>query len=129
MTIEYSELLTQFEDLTVDPAEFGHRQHVQVAFEMLHKYEYVEACAKYANTINTIATNAGAPEKFNVTITFAFLSLIAERIYASNASSFEEFLAQNEDLLSKGVLEQWYSSQQLESDFARTHFLLPGKAA
>ena len=129
MTIEYSALLKQFEELAVDPAEFGHRQHLQVAFEMLHKYAYVDACAKYANTINTLATNAGAPEKFNVTITFAFLSLIAERIYSDNASSFKEFLAKNEDLLSKGVLNQWYSSQQLESDFARTHFLLPGKAA
>jgi len=96
---------------------------------MLHKYEYVDACAKYAEAINTIATNAGAPEKFHVTITFAFLSLIAERIHAANPSSFEEFLAQNEDLLSKGVLDKWYSSEQLETDFARTHFLLPGRAA
>lgn len=128
MTIKYSELLTQFEAFKVNPAEFGHRQHIQVAFEMLHKYEYVDACAKYANAINTIATNAGAPEKFNVTITFAFLSLIAKRLQATKSSNFEEFLAQNEDLLSKGALSTWYSSEQLRSDFARTHFLLPDMA-
>lgn len=130
MTGEYSKLLAQFEAFEVDPSKFGHRQHVQVAYEMLHKYGYLEACAKYANAINTIATNAGAPEKFNVTITFAFLSLIAERIHGTTeCSSVDEFLAQNEDLLAKDALSKWYSSEQLQSDFARTHFLLPNKAA
>jgi hypothetical protein len=130
MTHEDSELLTRFEVFEVNPGEFGHRQHVQVAFEMLRKYEYLEACSRYANGINTIATNAGVPEKFNVTITFAFLSLIAERIHATTErSSFEEFLAQNEDLLSKNALGKWYSSEQLQSDFARTHFLLPSGMA
>jgi len=129
MTIKYSTLLAQFEDFTVDPARFGHLQHIQVAFEILHKYDYVDACTKYATAIDTIATNAGAPEKFNVTITLAFLSLIAERIDATKPSTFEEFLAQHEDLLHKGVLDQWYSREQLESEFARTHFLLPRRAA
>ena len=130
MTNEYSELLNQFEAFEVNAAEFGHLQHVQVAYEILHKYSYLEACTKYANAINTIATKAGAPEKFNVTITFAFLSLIAERIHQPREfSSFDEFLAQNEDLLSKSALSKWYSSEQLQSDFARTHFLLPSKVA
>lgn len=129
MTFEYSELLAEFEALEVNPAEFGHQQHVQVAYEMLHKYNFLDACAKYAKTINTIATNAGAPEKFNVTITFAFLSLIAERVHTTKPSNFEEFSAQNEDLFSKAVLDKWYSSEQLESEFARTHFLLPVRAA
>ncbi len=129
MTIQYSALLTQFEALEVNAAEFGHRQHIQVAFEMLHKYSYIEACAKYSNAINTIATNAGASDKFNVTITFAFLSLIAERIHGTSWSSFEEFLSRNEDLLSRDALGKWYSNEELQSDFARTHFLLPSKAA
>ena len=129
MTIKYSELLTQFEACSVNPAEFGHREHVQVAYEMLHKYDYLEACAKYATTINTIATTAGAPDKFNVTITFAFLSLIAERIHTTKQTRFDLFLEKNQDLLSKNALSKWYSSEQLASDFARTHFLLPSKAA
>jgi hypothetical protein len=129
MTIEYSELLTQFEALELNPAEFDHQQHVQVAYEMLHKYSFLDASAKYAKAINTIATNAGAPEKFHLTITLAFLSLIAERIHTTKQSNFEEFLAENEDLLSKGVLSKWYSDEQLNSELARTHFLLPNMAA
>lgn len=129
MKIEHTELLAQFEAFEVNPAAFGHREHVQVAYEMLHKYGFLDASAKYAEAINTIATKAGAPEKFNVTITLAFLSLIAERIHTTEQSSFEEFLAKNEDLLSKGILTRWYSTEQLNSDFARTHFLLPDRAA
>lgn len=129
MAIQYSALLTQFEALKVNAAEFGHRQHVQVAFEMLHKYSYIEACTKYSNAISTIATNAGASDKFNVTITFAFLSLIAERIHGTSWASFEDFLSRNEDLLSRDALGKWYSNEELQSDFARTHFLLPSTAA
>jgi len=122
-----TELLTQFEAFELSPAEFGHRQHVQVAFEMLHKYSYLDACARYANAIDTMTTNVGTAEKLNVTITFAFLSLIAERVHRNPKLDFEAFLAQNPDLLSKNSLDKWYSSDELRSDFARTHFLLPSR--
>ncbi len=129
MAIRYSRLLTQFESLTLSPEEFGHREHVQVAFEMLRKYGFLDACIRISQTINTMATNAGAADKFHVTITFAFLSLIAERIAAKPNIEFEEFLERNSDLLSMKALNRWYSKEQLSSEFARTHFLLPGKAA
>ena len=129
MTTDDSNLLSEFEAFEIDPAEFGHRQHLQVAYEMLQKYGFLDTTTRYANTIGTIAASAGAPEKFNVTITLAFLSLIAERVHATGQAGFDEFLAQNEDLLSKNILDRWYSSEQLQSDFARTHFLLPDRAA
>lgn len=123
-------LLSRFEALEIDAEEFGHLEHVQAGFEMLHKYGFVEACARYASTINTMATNAGAPDKFNVTITFAFLSLIAERINRNNDhQNFGGFLAENPDLESANVLDHWYSEDYLKSDFARKHFALPDKVA
>lgn len=128
MTFVNSRLLTEFEAFSVDPAEFGHREHLQVAFEMLHKYGFVNAFARYANGIDTIATNAGAPEKFNVTITLAFLSLVAERIYGTAGTSFEAFMARNESLLARDALTRWYSHEELASEFARSHFLLPNSA-
>ena len=120
-----SELLKQFETHAIDPGAFGHKEHVVVAYEMLHKYSFLDASAKYATAINTIATRAGAPEKFHMTITLAFLSLIAERVHTTSQSNVDEFLAQNTDLLSKNVLSKWYSDEQLKSELARTHFLLP----
>ncbi len=122
--------LNQFEALKISPEEFGHLDHVEAAYEMLQKYPFIEACTKYASIIKIMATNAGAPEKFNVTITFAFLSLIAKRIEESaECVNFNQFLGQNADLRSISALDPWYTKEQLRSDFARTHFLLPDKVA
>ena len=126
MTIKYSRLLADFEAHDVNAAEFGHHEHLQVAFEMLHKYGFLKASFKYASAINTIATNAGAPEKFNMTITLAYLSLIAERVNKTNETNFDVFLANNQDLLSKQILDTWYSPERLQSQLARKQFLLPG---
>lgn len=124
------DLLTRFEAQQIAPSEFGHLQHVQAAFEMLHKYGYIDACAKYSRIIKTMAEAAGASDKFNVTITFAFLSLIAQRISQDgDVQSFELFIARNQDLLSKSALNAWYSNEELQSEFARTHFMLPAKVA
>lgn len=127
MTFKNSQLLEQFEAFEVDPHEFGHRQHVYVAFEMLDKYSYLDACAKYAHAINTIATKAGAADKFNVTITFAFMSLIAERKSQMEGADLNVFLAANPDLLDRAVLKGWYTDERLGSSDARRQFLLPDK--
>ena len=71
MTKQYSDLLKRFEAFDIKPDEFGHRQHVEVAYEILGKYDYVEACAKYAAAINTIATSARAPSVVSWTATLA----------------------------------------------------------
>ncbi len=128
MTIQYTELLTQFETLEIDPKTFGHAEHVQVAFEMLHKYSYLDACTKYMKVIDVLAKSVGAHDKLNITITFAFLSLIAERIYEDQELEYEAFIAKNPDLLSRKALAKWYTKEEITSDFARTHFLLPSKA-
>ena len=129
MNSNCSDLTRQFESHEIDASVFGHREHLLVAYEILQRYSFVDASARYLNAINTIATNAGAPEKFHVTITMAFLSIIAARLHSTEHSNFEEFIANNEDLMSKAVLRNWYSESQLNSDFARTHFLLPDRAA
>lgn len=129
MSADYSNLTKQFEAHKIEPDTFGHREHILVAFEMLQRYSFLDASAKYVNAIKTIAARAGAPEKFHMTITLAFLSLIAARMHSTESANVDEFIANNKDLLSKAVLNKWYSDSQLESDFARTHFLLPERAA
>ena len=123
-----TDILSQFEALKIAPGEFGHKDHVETAFEMLKKYPFIEACTKYAGIIRMMAAKAGAPEKFNVTITVAFLSLIAKRMeQTANYSKFNQFLERNADLNSMNILDQWYTKDQLLSEFARNHFLLPDK--
>ena len=129
MTHQCAELTRLFEAGQVDPESFGHRQHLLVAFDMLHQYEFLEAMHRYSSGIQALAMGAGVPEKFNVTITLAFLSIIAERIHRDPSLDFEAFMVANPDLESGNLLARWYSSDQLNSDLARTHFLLPREAA
>lgn len=125
MPVGASNLTEAFEAGTLDPATFTHQDHVAVAYDMLNAYEFLEACQKYAETIRALAEKAGAPMKFNATITLAFLSLIAERMSAGQYRGYEDFISQNADLKSKQVLEKWYSAERLTCETARKVFLLP----
>ncbi len=129
MTTDYSALTRSFEACDIDASAFRHVDHVGVAYEMLRRYGFLEASFKYAECISAIATGAGAARKFNMTITLAFLSLIAERMEVTRPDSFDEFISQNQDLLSGNILEKWYSPERLRSDLARSIFLMPDAAA
>ncbi len=123
--VYYSDLTRAFEHHTLDNTQFGHREHVHVAFDLLRKYDFIDAAAIYAKGIRTLAANAGAPMKFNLTITYAFMSLIAERMATHPTDGFDHFATENPDLLGKDVLGKWYTVDRLTSDIARSIFLLP----
>jgi hypothetical protein len=129
MRKNYVELARSFEDCDIDARAFGHVDHVGVAYEMLRNYDFLSASVKYSECINTIATRAGASQKFNTTITLAFLSVIAERMDATRHDTFDAFIEENQDLLSGNILAKWYTPERLRSDLARTVFLMPDAAA
>lgn len=109
----------------IDPARFGHLDHVRVAYELLNRRDFFDAASDYAAGIRRIADKAGVPEKFNTTITLAYLSLIAERMASFAHADCDEFVARNPDLLTMEALARLYSPDRLRSDLARTCFLLP----
>ncbi len=123
-----TDITSAFEAHTIDNTTFGHAEHVQVAYDLLRKYDFIDAAAIYAKGIRTLAVKAGAPDKFNLTITYAFMSLIAERLASSQSSTFEAFIAENPDFMAKTALSQWYPQERLNSALARRIFLLPDVA-
>ncbi|MDJ0655172.1 MAG: hypothetical protein QNJ40_13505 [Xanthomonadales bacterium] len=127
MNSTHGNLLERFERLEIPAPDFHHAEHVQVAYAMLEKYDFVEACSRYAATIRAMAEQVGVPEKFNTTITFAFMSLIAERRDHTEGAGLESFLRANPDLLDTDVLGAWYTRERLTSARARRQFLLPDK--
>ena len=127
MTTSSTELFRAFTARTIDPAEFRHKDHVVAAYELLSRHNFVQAVTIYTDTIRILAINAGAAQKFNLTITMAFLSLIAERMNSTRHGDCESFCQQNPDLLSMQALNALYSKQRLQSDLAREVFLLPDR--
>ena len=108
-----------------DPATFTHREHVRMAFELLRRQDFPEAVLHYSRALQDLTVRAGAPGKFHQTITVAFLSLIAERLFEHDAETFETFARTHPDLLDGAVLERLYGPERLASEAARTTFLLP----
>ncbi|HEX8280101.1 MAG TPA: hypothetical protein VF551_01885, partial [Chthoniobacterales bacterium] len=119
------EELIALETGALDPADFPHREHVRLAFEMLGRYPFDEALTRFLRGLRFLTAKAGKPELLHVTITVAFLALIAERRATAHTLTWSDFIAANADLLDKHVLEQWYSPEQLQSELARTTFCLP----
>ncbi|MBS0380737.1 MAG: hypothetical protein JSS29_19830 [Proteobacteria bacterium] len=117
-------LLEDFLAGRVEPQAFGHRQHLAVAFAMLRRHDFATAAQRYCEGIRALAARAGHPEVFNVTVTIAFLALVAERL-GSEDSDFEAFAMRHPELFDRRLLERWYPKDQLRSDLARRTFVLP----
>jgi hypothetical protein len=117
--------LCDLEEGRLDPKQFPHREHVRLAFEMLNRYPFPEALARFAKGLRQLAIKGGKPEAYHETITAAFLALIGERRLVNSASNWEEFATQNAELLSKDLLRDWYEPEVLNSVVARRTFVLP----
>ena len=109
----------------IDAGAFHHAEHVEVAFELLKTHDFIDAAALYAKGIRAVAQKAGADQKFNLTITYAFMSLIAERLAETPEITLEAFATSNPDLVSKDILANWYTPDRIMSETARNIFLMP----
>ena len=105
---------------------FDHRAHVQAGHALLQEHGFAEAARAYAGAITTMATAAGHPEKFHMTITLALLSAIAERMPDERAD-FDTFAEQHPELFDRGFLLKHYTKERLECPLARRTFLLPDR--
>ena len=117
--------LFALESGALDPAMFPHPEHVRLGFEMLGRYPFSEAVARFSRGLKLLAAKGGRPEVYHETITVAFLALIGERRARANDTDWCEFKANNSDLLDKRCLERWYDVDCLRSDLARKTFCMP----
>jgi hypothetical protein len=118
------ELMTAFEDCSLPPASFRHRDHVHLAWLYLRDYPLLEAVARYSSSLRRYATSLGAASKYHETITLALLFLISERMSREPAAAFDAFAERNPDLFGP-ILDRYYSREVLDSDLARSTFVLP----
>ncbi|MGJ4926313.1 hypothetical protein ACQR1I_13390 [Bradyrhizobium sp. HKCCYLS2038] len=122
-------LVARFLRAEIDNTTFRHVDHLRVGYELLDRYDFTTAAHIFSSTLRAIAARAGRPEAFHHTITIAFLSLIAERRLDRPTSDVEDFLDLNTDLQDKAILHNWYAPERLNSEAARSTFLLPTAGA
>ena len=125
----YEKKLEKLIEGTLDPESFSHSDHVGVAFAALQRYEFFEALYRVAVGLRDLANRAGVPKKFNATVTFYFMSLIAERKFCAVCDSAAEFIEQNPDLLQSAIITEVIRGPRMQSDLAKTVPLFPESAA
>ncbi len=125
-------LLRGFEDGTLPPSSFHHREHVRVAWLYLKTEPPLVALERFAAGLKRFAAAQGHAGLYHETITWAYLLLIRERMEreGSGATS-EEFAERNPDLLSwkPSILDRYYRPETLGSELARRVFVMPDRAA
>jgi len=123
------EVIRRFESGEVPPETFHHPDHVRLAFAYLREYPPLTALEKFCNALKQFAASVGKPEKYNETVTFAYLFLIRERMALCSSAEWEEFAQTNPELLvwKNGILNRYYQPETLKSDLARSVFVFPDK--
>ena len=87
--------LLELETGALDPAMFSHPEHVWLGYEMLGRYPFGEAVARFSRGIRLLAAKGGRPEVYHETITVAFLALIGERRARAKHADWREFQRHN----------------------------------
>ena len=123
------DLLRGFVDTTLPANQFHHEQHAHVAWLFVRQYGMPSALGEFTTALKRFADAKGATGLYHETITWAFLLLIAERQAKCGAGSWQDFAAENPDLLvwKPSILERYYSSALLKSELARKVFILPDR--
>lgn len=105
--------------------DFGHREHLELAWTYLHTYAIDEATVAMVAAIRHVAQLHGAQDKYHETITRAWLQCVAVHIQRWDGPSFDEFLECNPALLDGALIRHFYSRELLRSELARTSWSPP----
>jgi hypothetical protein len=124
------ELISRFETGGVPPEAFHHADHVRLGFAYLSEYSPLLALEKFSAAIRQFAASVGKPDRYNETITFAYLFLIREKMALCSDANWDEFAQKNPELLvwKNGMLDRYYRPETLKSEFARNVFVLPDRS-
>ncbi|MBC6982380.1 hypothetical protein [Caulobacter sp. 17J80-11] len=122
-------LVAAFECGELDPAGFSHADHVRVAWALLGPMgrPFHEAYLAMRAGLQALVARAGRPERYNETVTLAFLALVHEELArtVAPADTFEAFYAGAEGRLDRGALAALYPDGALSSGAARAGLVLP----
>jgi hypothetical protein len=124
-----AELIRKFEEEADASAPFHHADHVRLAFAYLCQNPVLQAMEKFSAALKRYASARGKTQLYHETITYAYLFLIRERMERGKCRVWEDFERCNPDLLAgkTAVLERYYKKETLNSELARSVFVLPEK--
>lgn len=107
---------------------FGHRQHVRLTWLAVRRYGTTATVDLMGDGLRQTARYAGAPQKYNATVSRAWVELIGHHTVEDGLDDFDEFVARNTALLDKRLLMRFYEPKTLAGTSARTGWVEPDRA-
>jgi hypothetical protein len=112
-------------DILGPAGEFGHREHLRLAWRELREHDRDLALTRIETAIRHVAEAHGAPDKYHRTMTEAWAALVGYHLAEEPRLTFEEFLAHFPGLLDGGLLERHFSPALLATPAARAAWVDP----
>jgi hypothetical protein len=112
-------------DLLGPAGEFGHREHIGLAWRELRAHDRDIALQRIEASIRLVAAAHGAPGKYHRTITEAWVALVSHHLAEAPELTFDEFLARFPGLLDRGMLGRHFSAELLAAPAAREGSVAP----
>ena len=104
---------------------FGHREHVRLTWLAVRRCGTAGAVELISDGIQRTARYAGVPQKYNATVSRAWVELTAYHMGEEPEASFDELVTRNPGLLDKRLLTHFYQSRTLAPPAARTGWVEP----
>jgi hypothetical protein len=87
---------------------FGHREHLELAWSVLGRLPAPEASAQIHRVLRDLAATHGMAQRFHVTLTEAWLRVVARHRRLAPGRSFEEFLELHPKLCDSRLISRHY---------------------
>ena len=127
-------------EVMADADRFGHRQHIQLTWLAVRRFGTSAAVELVSDGIRSTARYAGAPQKYNATVSRAWVELVAHHALETAAprsgaldtfdsfDTFDAFADHHAALLDKRLLTRFYRPATLAGAQARTGWVEPDLA-
>lgn len=120
------DVVRAFEERRTLTGSLSHREHVMIAWHYARTRPAPQALVELVRGIQELAVALGKEGLYHETLTWAWFSVIRERVERIGVNaSWEEFAAASEDILSGRALDAYYDRTILDSELARRVFLMP----
>ena len=126
--MNHKTLIERFEHEKLKAGDLTHTEHVRLAWTYLGVLAVPETMIKMRDGLRQFTRGLGVPEKYHETVTFAYVTLIAQRMDKSSGE-WEDFVADNPDLFEhwQALMNRYYLEDTLASAKARRRFVLPDR--
>jgi len=116
-----------FESCHITGESFRHADHVRLAWIYVTRFGPRMAEERFSEGLRRLAAQLGIPEKFHLTVTLAWLRVVAARVKSDQVQSFDDWISIHLELLDRSFLHNYYSEPCLTSAVARANWVEPDR--